>query len=106
MRIVAFVTDLMDRSKLGRAGDVAFGRDPADAAGADVVIIDLGAHAGLVASARLAAPDARIVAYGRHTAVDALRQAVADGADDALPRSAFFADVVGSVLPGQTNGQG
>lgn len=100
VRVVAFVTDLMDRSKLGRIdGDVAFGRDPADAVGADVVVVDLGAHGALVAAVRRAAPDARIIAYGRHTEVDALRLAIADGADEALPRSRFFADPAAAVSP-------
>lgn len=97
MEIVAFVTDLMDRSKITRLGDVTFARDPSEAATADVVVVDLGAHARLVRAIRQAAPDARIVSYGRHTEVDALRRALEDGADEALPRSRFFADPVAAV---------
>lgn len=97
---MAFVTDLMDRSKLARAGEVAIGRDASDAEGADVVVVDLGAHADVIPAARLLAPSARIVAFGRHTDVDVLRKALDDGADESLPRSKFFADVAGSILPG------
>lgn len=94
MGTVAFVDDLIDRSKLsGAVPDLTFGRQPGDAAGADVVALDLSRYAEAVAAVRRHAPDARIVAFGRHTEADALRRAVADGADEALPRSRFFADI-------------
>lgn len=96
MRVVAFVTDLMDRSKITSA---EFASDPGAAAGADVVVVDLGAHASVVREVRRLAPGARIVAYGRHTSPEVLRQAVDDGADEAMPRSRFFADV-GSAVHG------
>lgn len=105
MHVVAYVADLMDRSKIASVGDVAFAREPAEAAGADVVVVDLGRHADAVASLRSVAPDARLVCFGRHTEARALAQAVEDGADAALPRSSFFADVAGAVF-GQTRGQG
>lgn len=109
VRVVAFVTDLMDRSKIAPVGDVAFAREPAEAAGADVVVVDLGRHADAVAALRAVAPDARLVCFGRHTEARALAQAVEDGADAALPRSSFFADVAAAVsgaVSGQTRGQG
>jgi hypothetical protein len=99
VRVVAFVTDLMFRSRIGEAlPGVEFARDPADAAGAGAVVVDLGHHAGLVGAIRAAAPSARVVAYGRHTEGPALDRALEDGADVALPRSAFFADVPTAVL--------
>jgi len=107
MRIVAFVTDLMDRSKIEPLGDVTFARDPSQAVGADVVIVDLAKHAALVPLVRAAAPGTRVVAFGRHTDARALQQAVSDGADAALPRSGFFADPRAALgLDGQTSGQG
>ena len=67
MRIVAIMTDLMDRSRVSAVVDgVEFTTDPAAGADADVVVVDLARHAGEVAAARLAAPTARIVAFGPH----------------------------------------
>jgi DNA-binding NarL/FixJ family response regulator len=91
--VVAYVTDLMDRSKVQSAVDgVTFARDPAAAAGADVVIIDLARFADAVAAIRAHAPDARIVAFGPHVDDETLRRASDDGADLVLPRSQFFRD--------------
>lgn len=109
MRIVAFITDLMDRSKIEHLGDVVFARDPSQAVGADVVVIDLAKHADAVPLVRAAAPGARIIAFGRHTDARALRQASKDGADAALPRSTFLTDPAAAIAPegrGQTSGQG
>lgn len=100
-RVVAYVTDLMDRSKIAGLGSVLFTTDPNDAAAGAWVVVDLGAHADLVRPIRQAAPSARVVAYGRHTEVAALRQALDDGADTAVPRSKFFADMAG-VLAAST----
>lgn len=104
---MAFVSDLMDRSKIAGAGEVTFARGAEEAAGADVVIVDLGAHADLVPTIRAAAPEARIVAYGRHTETAALEQALTDGANESLARSRFFADPASWIRrSGQTRGQG
>ena len=93
MRIVAMMTDLMDRSRVSAVlPDVEFTTDPAACAGADVVVIDLARHAGAVAAVRLAAPSARIVAFGPHVDADLLAGAERDGADVVLPRSRFFQD--------------
>jgi DNA-binding NarL/FixJ family response regulator len=98
MRVVAFVGDLMDRSKISAAvPDAGFARAPEDAAGADVVVIDVKIHPEAVAAARTIVPDARIVAYGRHDNPEALEAARADGADVALPRSRFFQDPAAAV---------
>jgi DNA-binding NarL/FixJ family response regulator len=100
MTTVALVSDLMDRSKIGAAlADVAFASDPAGCAGADVVIVDVGGHADAVADLRQLAPDAHIVAFGRHDNPDALARARADGADVAVPRSRFFRDPAAVVGP-------
>jgi hypothetical protein len=99
--IVALVPDLMDRSRVSAAlPEARFTRDPADCAGATVVLVDLARHAGEVAAVRAAAPAARVVAFGPHVDDDALDRARADGADTVLPRSRFFADVAGAARAG------
>jgi hypothetical protein len=91
-RVVALVTDLMDRSRLGTAiPGVKFARDPAACAGAGVVIVDLGRTPD-VGPVRAAAPGARIVAYGAHVDEEGLERGRASGADLVLPRSRFFHD--------------
>ena len=93
MNVVAFVTDLMDRSKVHSAVEgVTFARDPAAAAGADVVIVDLARFADKVAELRAKAPHARIVAFGPHVDDELLQHARDAGADAVLPRSQFFRD--------------
>ena len=93
MRVVALVGDLMDRSKIAAAvPDAGFVARPDECAGADTVIVDVKAHPGAVAAARRITPGARIVAYGRHDDPEALAAALAEGADEAMPRSRFFRD--------------
>jgi thiamine monophosphate synthase len=100
MTSVALVSDLMDRSRIGVAiPDVTFVRDPDACTGADLVVVDLGGHATDVARVRRLAPEARIVAFGRHDNPAALEQARADGADLAVARSRFFRDPAGAVAP-------
>jgi hypothetical protein len=100
MKIVAFTSDLMDRSKIsGALGDVAFVRDAGACADADVVIVDLARNATHVAAVRAAAPAARIVAFGSHVDTAVLEQATRDGADAVLPRSRFFQDPAAAVAP-------
>jgi DNA-binding NarL/FixJ family response regulator len=100
MAIVAFVSDLMFRSKIdvaaraaGRPLTYAGAGDPAAAvAGAAMVLVDLG-HRTLdpiqVIAAIRAASDVPIIAFGSH--VDEARLAAARdaGAGEALPRSTF-----------------
>ena len=102
MRVVAFVGDLLDRSKISAAvPDAGFATALEDAAGADIVVIDVKAHPDAVAAVRKIVPDVRIVAYGRHDNPQALEAARADGADIALPRSRFFQDPAAAVtFPG------
>jgi hypothetical protein len=93
VRVVAIVSDLMDRSRVSAAvPDVAFTTDPAACIDADVVVIDLARHSGSVAPVRAATPSARILAFGPHVDDDLLAGARADGADVVLPRSQFFRD--------------
>jgi len=90
---VALVGDLMDRSRISAAiAGVAFVAGPDACAGADLVVVDLGGHAGDVTGVRRCAPGARIVAFGRHDNPGALAQARTDGADVAVARSKFFRD--------------
>ncbi len=98
MRVVALVGDLMDRSKIAAAvPDAGFAGGADECAGADAVVIDVKAHPGAVAAARRLAPEARIVAYGRHDNPEALAAARAEGADEALPRSRFFHDPAAAI---------
>jgi hypothetical protein len=95
---MALVDDLMDRSRVSAAiADVAFTRDTAACADADVVIIDLARHARAVSSVRTVAPAARIVAFGPHVDDQSLTQARLDGADVVLARSVFFRDPAAAV---------
>jgi hypothetical protein len=102
VRVVALVGDLLDRSKIAAAvPDTAFVGGPEECAGADTVVIDVKAHADVVATVRKIVPGARIVAYGRHDNPEALEAARADGADVAVPRSRFFHDPAAAVeFPG------
>lgn len=97
--IVALVIDVLDRSKF--PAGVTFVRSAADLdADADVVVVvDLALADALDGVRRLRAhgSTARIVAYGRHTAVEVLAEARAAGCDRVLARSVFFADVAAAL---------
>jgi hypothetical protein len=98
MRVVAFVADLMDRSRLaGALASVEFATDAEGAAGADVVVVDLARFADRVTAIRSAAPSAHIVAYGPHVDTALLERARVDGADVVVPRSQFFRDPVAAT---------
>lgn len=100
MTVVALVTDLMDQSRIRAAvPEVTFARDPAKAAGAAVVVVDLGRFADRVADVR-AGTAGRVVAFGSHVDDDALAAARAAGADAVMARSRFFADPAGAVSGG------
>jgi len=97
MTVVALVADLMDQSRIRAAvPEVAFARDPAKAAGADVVVVDLGRFADRIAELR-ALTAGRIVAFGAHVDADAFAAARSAGADVVLARSRFFADPAAAV---------
>lgn len=93
-RIVAYVPDLMDRSKVAAAGDCVFVPRPgalaALAAGADVVVVDL-TKPGVVDV--LAGLDARVIGFANHTSRDVMDAARAAGCEQVLPRSDFFARI-------------
>jgi hypothetical protein len=90
-RIVAYVPDLMDRSKVAAAGDVTFVPGAADLAaaaeGADIVVVDLTRAGVLDVVPSIGAP---VIGFANHTERDLLDAARAAGCAEALPRSAFF----------------
>jgi hypothetical protein len=98
--VVALVTDLVDQSRIRAAvPGVTFVRDPARAAGAAVVIVDLARYGIHVREVR-AATDGRIVAFGPHVDDETLAAARAAGADVVLARSRFFRDPAAAVAAG------
>jgi len=107
MRVVALVSDLMDRSRIAAAvpaatfaADVASITDAvtdATTTGTAVVVIDLARHGDAVAAVRQGSPDAFIVAFGSHVDDEQLLAARAAGADRVLPRSRFFRDPAAAV---------
>lgn len=100
MRIVAFVSDLMDRSRIsGAIPGAEFTTEPAAAAGADTVVVDLARFGDQIPRIR-AATAGRIVAYGPHVDDRALTDARDAGADVVVPRSRFFRDPAAAVTGG------
>ncbi len=96
-RVVAYVPDLMDRSRLAPAGDVTFVATPADLATTpgDVVVVDLSRPGVLEAVRQLGG--VRTVGFGSHVDRELLAAARAAGCHEVLPRSQFFARI-GDVL--------
>lgn len=89
-RVVAYVPDLMDRSKVAAAAPAAtFVNDPRDLAAhaADVVVVDLERPGVLDAVRGLST---RTVAFARHTSTGLIDEARAAGVDVVLARSQFF----------------
>ncbi len=100
MRVVALVSDLMDRSRISVAAPgVEFIAAVDGARDAGVVVVDLARFSDAVATVRAIAPDARIVAYGSHVDEPTLDRARTDGADLVLPRSRFFRDPASHLAP-------
>ncbi len=93
-RIVAYVPDLMDRSKVAAAGDCIFVSRPDDlpalSPAADVVVVDL-TRPGVVDV--LAEVQGRVIGFANHTARDVMAAARAAGCEQVLPRSDFFARI-------------
>ena len=85
MTVVAYVPDLMDRSRFG--GGVQFVSDPADDAGesASLLVIDL-SRGGVPAALPTGV---RVVGFAPHVDDELLQRAEAAGVE-ALPRSVFF----------------
>jgi hypothetical protein len=92
-RVVAYVPDLMDRSRISAAagGAVTFVATPSDLVGAavdtDLVIVDLGRPGVLE---RLADLSTRTVGFASHVDRDLMAAAREAGCDQILARSAFF----------------
>jgi len=91
-RIVAYVPDLMDRSKVAAAGGVVFAARPADLAGlsatADVVVVDLTRPGAVEALAGLAGT--RVIGFANHTSRDVMEAARRAGCEQVMARSEFF----------------
>jgi DNA-binding NarL/FixJ family response regulator len=90
-RVVGFVPDLMDRSRILAVRPVEFVTSPVDlpdaSADAALVIVDLGRPGVLEVLAQLSTP---IVGFGSHVDRALLDAARAAGCDQVLTRSAFF----------------
>ncbi|MEW6152589.1 MAG: hypothetical protein AB1673_01180 [Actinomycetota bacterium] len=102
-KVVAYIPDLMDRSKVMSAGAiVTFVRDPTDLAAtaaaedADLVVVDV-TRPGAVAA--IEGVTTEVVAFANHTNRDAMDAAQAAGAGQVMARSAFFARI-GELLGG------
>lgn len=96
-RVVAFVPDLMDRSRLARLGSVELvhAPRPADlvdlATAHDLVVVDLSRPGVLDVVARV---PGEVVGFASHVDADLLAAAAASGCVEVLPRSRFFAGLV------------
>ena len=89
-RVVAFVPDLMDRSRLSSPGvEVAFVDDPEGLidAHADLVVADLARPGAIEALGAVAGPTVGFVA---HVDEATMAAALAAGCDEVLARSRFF----------------
>ena len=95
-KIVAFVPDLLDRSKVAAAGDVTFVARPEqlpDAAlssGAEVAVVDLTRPGAVDVVADVGVP---VIAFANHTRRDLMEAAAAAGASQVMARSAFFSRI-------------
>jgi len=94
-RVLAFVPDLMDRSRLSAPGiEVRFaGLGALAGVGTDtcdLVVVDL-ARPGVLEALAAAPPTVAVVGFGPHVDDALLDAARAAGIGDVLPRSRFFA---------------
>lgn len=97
-KVLAYVPDLMDRSRLTALDDIElrFVADPSALAAdsgrwpADVVVVDLG-RAGVLEAIRSGGITGRIVGFGSHVDSETLDAARAAGCHEVWPRSRFFA---------------
>jgi hypothetical protein len=90
VNVVAYVPDLMDRSKVAATGPVTFVNRPEALAGvkADLVVVDL-MRPGVMDV--LPAVSSKVIGFARHTEPALMAAAQAAGCDLVLPRSSFFA---------------
>ncbi len=93
-RVVAYVPDLMDRSRLARLGDVEVVHVSGPAALAeaatatDLVVVDLSRHGVLDVVGSL---PGEVVGFASHVDTALVAAAEAAGCAEVLPRSRFFA---------------
>ncbi len=103
MGVLAYVPDLMDRSKLAAAvPDVTFLGGPAALAAraseADLVVVDLDRPAAIDVLADVVATGARVVGFAAHVDDPTLEAATARGCR-AVPRSRFFRSLPSVLAP-------
>ena len=104
MTVLAYVPDLMDRSKVAAAAPHAvFVADPealvATAAAGDLVVVDLGRPGVTDVLPALAAAAARVIGFGSHVDRATLEAATRAGCSEVLARSAFFRDLPALLAP-------
>ena len=97
MRVVAYVTDLMDRSRfVGIDAEVTFVRSAVQlsekAVDADIVVLDLSKADALDALPSLSGT--RVVGFASHVDTATIEAARAAGVSEVLPRSRFFSRIV------------
>ena len=101
-RVLAYVPDLIDRSKVSAAAQVTFVARPVDLASlatdSDVVVVDLGRPGVLEVLPQVVATGARVVGFGSHVEHATLEAAAVTGCE-AMPRSQFFRSVGALLAP-------
>jgi hypothetical protein len=93
MTTVAYVPDLMDRSRLTAGGrDIRFVDEPVDLEGveAETIVVDLGRPGVIDVLPRLTG---RVVGFASHVDDATIEAARRAGCDEVLPRSRFFRDL-------------
>ncbi len=103
MTLLAYVPDLMDRSKVSSAHPgTTFVTRPADllatASSDDLVVVDLGRPGVLDVLPALVATGARVLGFGSHVERTTLEEASAAGCE-AMPRSQFFRSLEALLTP-------
>jgi hypothetical protein len=95
-RVVAYVPDLMDRSRLAAPGvSVTFVASPAALAGvdADLVVVDLGRPGVLDVLGELDRTGVPVIGFASHVDRDLMTAARDAGCGQVLARSAFFSRI-------------
>src|SRR5215210_598578 len=93
-KIVAYVPDLLDRSKVAAGGEVTFVSKPdqlaeaAASSGAELVVVDLTRPGVVEVVGHMPVP---VIGFANHTRRDLIEEATAAGASRVMSRSAFFA---------------
>jgi hypothetical protein len=96
--VIAYVGDLMDRSRISAAvPDCRFASVPDESLDADVFIVDLTRFSDVVAGLRATCPASRVIAYGPHVDDALAAAAAAEGADAVMARSRFFRDINAAI---------